>query len=58
MEILEEIKELLATIEVDLVKFYTKGNSTAGVRARATMQLTKDKLQELRKDTLSTTKKL
>ena len=34
----------------DVTKFYEKGNNTAGVRIRKTLQLVKELAQEIRKE--------
>ena len=35
---LEDLKVMINVLELDLVKFYTKGNKAASVRARKTLQ--------------------
>lgn len=48
MEKYQEMKELLASIEGDMEKFYKNGNKSAGTRIRKAMQDIKNKAQELR----------
>ena len=48
MEKFEEIKNLINSLEEDVVKFYEKGNKAAGVRIRKSMQDLKTMAQELR----------
>ena len=48
MEKFEEIKNLINSIEEDIVKFYEKGNKAAGVRIRKGMQDLKTLAQEVR----------
>ena len=48
MEHYKEMKELLASIEDDMEKFYKNGNKSAGTRIRKAMQDIKNKAQELR----------
>ncbi len=48
----EQIKQLILESEADVVKFYEKGNKSAGVRIRRSMQNVKTLAQELRKDVL------
>lgn len=48
MEKFEEIKNLINSLEEDVVKFYEKGNKAAGVRIRKGMQDLKTMAQELR----------
>lgn len=50
MENFEKIKELISSTEVDLVKFFEKGNSDAGTRVRKAMQELKNLAQEVRID--------
>ena len=56
MNKLEELKRLLDTLEVDLVKFYDKGNKAASIRARKTLQDIKSQAQEIRVDVSETRK--
>lgn len=43
-----EIKSLVDFLEGDMDKFYSKGNKTAGTRARKTLQELKKVAQEVR----------
>ena len=45
-----EIKALLDTFEKDFIKFYEKGNKSAGTRVRKDMNELKRKAQEIRKE--------
>ena len=47
MERLQELKDLVATFEKDFVKFYEKGNKSAGTRVRKHMNELKRKAQEI-----------
>jgi len=53
METLEQIKKLVASLEVDTTKFFTKGNDSAGTRARKTSQDLKALLQQLRSEIIA-----
>lgn len=44
----QEIKNLISSIEVDVDKFYSKGNSAAGTRVRKAMQDLKKLAQAVR----------
>lgn len=44
----EQLKALVADLEGDMVKFYDKGNKTAGTRARKKLQDIKKLSQEIR----------
>ncbi len=44
----EALKELVASIEVDIDKFYNKGNKAAGTRIRKSMQDIKKLSQDIR----------
>lgn len=44
----EQMQELIAELEPDLVKFYEKGNKAAGTRARKALQEIKKAAQEIR----------
>lgn len=44
----EELKTLVASVEVEAKKFYEKGNAAAGTRVRKLMQDVKNKAQEIR----------
>jgi len=50
MNRLQEIRDLLTTFEKDFVKFYEKGNKSAGTRVRKHMNDLKRKAQEIRKE--------
>ncbi|TAK54069.1 MAG: histone H1 [Bacteroidetes bacterium] len=43
-----ELRDLLGTFEKDFVKFYEKGNKSAGTRVRKHMNELKRKAQEIR----------
>ena len=57
METLEQIKTLVETLTVETTKFYSKGNSSAGTRARKSAQELKAPMQVLRNEILEHTKK-
>lgn len=44
----EQLKSHVAELEDDMVKFYEKGNKTAGTRARKKLQEIKKLAQEIR----------
>lgn len=48
MDKYEELKSLIASIEVDAVKFFEKGNGAAGTRVRTGLQKVKALAQEIR----------
>ncbi len=50
MERFEQLKELVASLEADFVKFYDKKNSAAGTRVRKGMQDLKNLAQDIRKE--------
>jgi bifunctional DNA-binding transcriptional regulator/antitoxin component of YhaV-PrlF toxin-antitoxin module len=50
MNRLQELRDLLGTFEKDFVKFYEKGNKSAGTRVRKHMNELKKKAQEIRKE--------
>jgi len=50
MNRLQELRDLLLTFEKDFVKFYEKGNKSAGTRVRKHMNELKRKAQEVRKE--------
>ncbi|MDB4925523.1 histone H1 [Mucilaginibacter sp.] len=50
MKNFQALKELIATAENDAVKFYEKGNKTAGTRLRGAMQQLKAAATTIRKD--------
>ena len=54
MNLLEQIRELVAATEEDHEKFYEKGNAAAGTRVRKNMQELKSLAQELRLDVQKT----
>jgi len=45
-----EIRDLLNSFEKDFIKFYEKGNKSAGTRVRKEMNELKKKAQEIRKE--------
>ena len=48
MKKFEELKTLIASIELDADKFYNQGNSAAGTRVRKGMQDLKNLAQSIR----------
>lgn len=50
MELIAKLKEMVATIEAESVKFYDKGNKSAGTRVRKELQELKKLAQEIRID--------
>ena len=50
MNRLQELQDLIVTFEKDFVKFYEKGNKSAGTRVRKHMNELKRKAQEIRKE--------
>lgn len=50
MKKFEELKILIASLEPDADKFYTKGNSAAGTRVRKGMQDLKNIAQAIRSE--------
>lgn len=52
MDKLKEMKELMALIEADTIKFFEKDNKAAGVRARGYIQQLKKTAHALREETL------
>ena len=46
----QELKDLVSSFEKDLIKFYEKGNRSAGTRVRKAMNELKRKAQEIRKE--------
>ena len=50
MDKFNELKELIAGLEEDVVKFYEKGNKAAGVRLRKGLQEIRTLSQTLRQD--------
>jgi len=57
MEVYEQLRKLVDSLEVDINKFYNKGNKTAGVRVRKGCQEIKRISQDLRIDISNTNKK-
>jgi hypothetical protein len=53
METLEQIKTLVETLSAETTKFYSKGNNSAGTRARKAAQELKELMQVLRKEILA-----
>ncbi|MCU0430506.1 MAG: histone H1 [Cytophagaceae bacterium] len=49
----EELKNLVANLEADFVKFYEKENSAAGTRVRKGMQELKNLAQQIREEVQS-----
>ena len=50
MSRIQELHDLIDTFEKDFVKFYEKGNKSAGTRVRKPMNELKRKAQEIRKE--------
>ena len=50
MELLNEIQEVLNSVQEDATKFYEKGNRAAGTRVRKAMQQIKSLAQDVRVD--------
>jgi len=48
MEKFTKVKELIASVEADVEKFYNAGNGAAGTRVRKAMQDLKTLAQEIR----------
>ncbi|MDN3588137.1 histone H1 [Pedobacter aquatilis] len=48
MENFGKVKELIASVEADVVKFYENGNAAAGTRVRKGMQELKNLAQAIR----------
>jgi len=48
MNNLDDLKGMVDRLEVDLTKFYTKGNKAASIRARKTLQEIKEQAQNIR----------
>ncbi len=46
----QELKDLVNTYERDFIKFYERGNKSAGTRVRKSMNELKRKAQEIRKE--------
>lgn len=45
-----ELRDLIASFEKDFIKFYEKGNKSAGTRVRKEMNELKRKAQDIRKE--------
>lgn len=58
MELLEQIKALVETVEDDVTKFYQQGNKAAAVRARKSLMELKKLAQDLRVDIQDTKKEM
>tara|TARA_R110000796_G_scaffold252137_1_gene385314 strand:- start:12382 stop:12558 length:177 start_codon:yes stop_codon:yes gene_type:complete len=56
MNNLNELKNMIDLLEVDLVKFYKKGNKAASIRARKVLQDIKSQAQNIRMDISQTRK--
>lgn len=50
MELLEQMQEVLNSVQEDATKFYEKGNKAAGTRVRKAMQAIKTLAQDVRTD--------
>lgn len=46
----QELKDLVNTFEKDFIKFYERGNKSAGTRVRKAMNELKRKAQDIRKE--------
>jgi hypothetical protein len=57
MEKFSELKELVASLEADAEKFYSKGNSAAGTRLRKGLQDLKNLAQTIRLEVQDTKNK-
>jgi hypothetical protein len=53
---LEDLKMMVSNLEIDLVKFYNKGNKAASIRARKMLQNIKIQSQVIRIDISKTRK--
>ena len=53
MELYEELKNLVSSLEEDASKFYEKGNKAAGTRVRKSCQDIKNLCQDIRVDVSS-----
>lgn len=49
----EQVRDMVADLEGDFVKFYEKGNKAAGTRVRKGMQDLKNLAQEVRAEVLA-----
>lgn len=50
MNRIQELRDLINSFEKDFIKFYDKGNKSAGTRVRKAMNELKRKAQEIRKE--------
>ena len=50
MEKFQKIKDVIASVEADVEKFYNAGNAAAGTRVRKAMQDLKVMAQEIRSE--------
>ena len=50
METLEQIKNLVEVLSTETTKFYSKGNQSAGTRARKAAQELKELMHTIRKE--------
>ncbi len=50
MKKFQELKDLVSSIESDVVKFYDKGNAAAGTRLRNGLQKIKAAASDIRKE--------
>jgi len=57
MELIQKLENLMVILKEDTVKFFEKGNKSAGVRTRKGAQEMKSVLQDLRKEVLDSNKK-
>jgi len=56
MDNLEELKYMIEQLEIDLAKFYGKGNKAASIRARKMLQDIREQAVMIRKDVSDTRK--
>jgi len=57
MELIQKLENLMDILKEDTIKFFEKGNKSAGVRTRKGAQEMKSVLQDLRKEVLDSNKK-
>ncbi|SEK23385.1 histone H1 [Parapedobacter koreensis] len=50
MSTFNQLKDLIASVEADAVKFFEKGNAAAGTRVRKAMQEAKTLAQSIRNE--------
>lgn len=50
MEKFKHLEEIISSMKDDITKCYGKGNSSAGVRVRKSLQLVKELAHEIRKE--------